>query len=128
MVVEHVDRSQVNPASVLDDIMVTLDSWEYPIYFLVIQPKTNMEGHPVILGRPWLAITHAFISCRFGEMTISNGLAMKKLILYPPTKPILGDPLWVQESCENAEIESSKKEEIKNHKNAEILHPLLTIE
>jgi hypothetical protein len=65
MVLELADRSRIKPVRVLDDILVTLNSWEYPVDFLVIQPKTNMVGHPVILGRPWLATTDAFIGCRW---------------------------------------------------------------
>jgi hypothetical protein len=61
---ELVDRSRVTLVGFLDYILVTLDSWEYHVDFLVIQPKTNMVGHPVILGRPWLAIVDAFIGCR----------------------------------------------------------------
>ena len=39
-----------------------------------------MEGHPMILGRPWLAIVDAYMSCQKGEMTISNDLSTKKLL------------------------------------------------
>ena len=48
---ELADRSRVKPVGVLDDVIVTLASWEFPIDFMVIQPN-NMEGHPMILGRP----------------------------------------------------------------------------
>jgi len=58
---------------VLEDILVSLDSWEYPVDFMILTPKNNLGGHPFILGRPWLATTDAFISYRFGENYISNG-------------------------------------------------------
>ena len=74
------------PASVINDMIVTIASWEYLIQLLVIQPKTSMHGHHVILGMPWLAIVDAFIGCRYGEMTISNGISMKNVILYPPAQ------------------------------------------
>jgi hypothetical protein len=90
----------VKPTGLLDEIIVTLDSWEYPMDFLVIQPKTTMDGNPVILGRPWLATVDAFIGCKYGEMTISNGITLKKLILYPPTKPIVEESLWVRDPYE----------------------------
>jgi hypothetical protein len=64
VVLELVDRSRIKPVGFLNDILVTLNSWEYPVYFLVIQPKTNMVGHLVILGRPWSAIADAFVGCR----------------------------------------------------------------
>ena len=55
---------------------------------MVIKTKDPSKGHPIILGRPWLATANAFIGCRDGEMTISNALSTQRLILYPPAKPI----------------------------------------
>ena len=81
---ELADRSKVKPIGVLDDVIVTLASWEFPMDFMVIQPKL-MEGHPMILGRPWLATTDAYIVYRNREMIISNGLSTKKVTLHQPT-------------------------------------------
>jgi hypothetical protein len=64
-----------------------VDSWEYPADFVILQPKTRLGGHPLILGRPWLAIAEAFIGCRSGSMTISDGYDTKKLTLYPHATP-----------------------------------------
>eukprot|EP00253_Pinus_taeda_P019887 PITA_19887 len=55
IVLELADRSKVIPEGILEDIIVSLDSWEYPVDFLVLQPKSNLGGHPITLGRPWLA-------------------------------------------------------------------------
>ena len=51
-VLELVDRSKITPEGILEDIIVYLDSWEYPIDFILLQPKSNLGGHPLILGRP----------------------------------------------------------------------------
>lgn len=40
---------------------------------MVLTLKTNLEGHPLILGWLWLAMIDVFISYRYGDMTISNG-------------------------------------------------------
>jgi len=88
-ILELADKSRVKPTRVLDDIIVTLDSLDYLVDFLVIQPNTTMDGHLVILGRSWLATVDAFIGCKSGEMTIYNGIAMKKLILYPLSNPVV---------------------------------------
>eukprot|EP00253_Pinus_taeda_P009894 PITA_09894 len=56
---ELADRSVVRPEGTLYDVMVSVDSWEYPPYFLIINPKTRLDGHPLILGRPWLATVDA---------------------------------------------------------------------
>jgi hypothetical protein len=63
-ILELVDKTKVIPERILDDIIVTLASWEYPVEFLFIHSKDPTKGHPVILGRPWLATTNAFIGCR----------------------------------------------------------------
>eukprot|EP00253_Pinus_taeda_P013049 PITA_13049 len=82
------DRSIIKPDGVLEDISVSLDSWEYPVDFMILTPKSNLGGHPLILGRPWLATADAFISCRSGDMYISDGTSTKKFNLYPPAKAI----------------------------------------
>lgn len=81
---ELADRSKVVPKGILEDIIVSLDSWEYPVYFLILQPKKKPGGHPVILGRPWLAIVDAFNGCRPGSMIIARGDERKHVTLYPP--------------------------------------------
>ena len=45
-----------------------------------------MDGHPLILGRPWLATADAYIGCQEGNMTIAKGDVVKKIVLYPPAK------------------------------------------
>jgi len=61
---ERVDRSVVRPEGTLHDVMVSVDSWEYPSDFLIINPKNRFDGHPLILGRPWLATANVYIGCR----------------------------------------------------------------
>jgi hypothetical protein len=86
--IELADKSVISPAGSLDDVTVTLASWEYPLDFLVIYSKSSSKlGHHVVLGRPWLATADAFISCRSGEMIISNGTHSQKLVLFPPAQP-----------------------------------------
>jgi len=62
-------------------------------------PKNNLGGHPLILGRPWLAIDDAFISCRSSDMYISNGSSTKKFTLYRPAKAItkVGGNEWIND-------------------------------
>jgi hypothetical protein len=74
-----------------------VESWNYPADFVVLQPKTKLGGHPLILGRPWLATVDAFISCRSGSMTISNGYETKQLTFYPHATPLINndDFVWV---------------------------------
>ena len=73
----------------MEDVLVSVDSWEYPADLLVLQPKEKLIGYPLILGRPWLATADVYISCRAGSMTIKNGLMSKQLVPYPPAQPLL---------------------------------------
>lgn len=76
-ILELVDHSKINPEGVLDDIVVALDSWEYPVDFLVLQPKNSPGGHPIILGRLWLDTANAFIDCKSRHMFITQGSVVK---------------------------------------------------
>ena len=57
------DHSTVTLEGIVEDVMVSIDSWEYPADFLVLQPKEKLIGYPLILGRPWLATVNAYINC-----------------------------------------------------------------
>ena len=54
-ILELADHTMVKPAGVLDDIIVSVASWEYPVDFKVIESKNPSRGNPIILGIPWLA-------------------------------------------------------------------------
>ena len=84
---ELADRSVVRLEGTLHDVMVSVDSWEYPTDFLIINPKNWLDGHPLILGRPWLTTVDAYIGYRQGNMTITRGSNIKNLALYPTTQP-----------------------------------------
>ena len=45
-VLELVDRSKIKPEGVLDDVIISLDSWEYPVDFILLQPKNLQEEIP----------------------------------------------------------------------------------
>ena len=87
-ILELADRSKVKPEHVVDDVVVSIDSWEYPVDFIILQTKSNLGGHPLILGRPCLATVDAFIGCRAGSMIISKENESKQISLYPPAKSI----------------------------------------
>jgi hypothetical protein len=54
----------------LKDVLVSIDSWEYPIDFMVLQTKFWLVGYMLILSRPSLEIIDASISHRLGDMTM----------------------------------------------------------
>ena len=63
---ELANRYVVRLEGTLHDVMVSVDSWEYPADFLIINPKNRLDGHPLILGRPWFATADAYIGFRQG--------------------------------------------------------------
>lgn len=63
-----------------------VDSWEYLVDFVVLQPKTHLRGHPLILGKMRPTTTDVFIICRYGFMIIFDGTTTKNLVLYPQAK------------------------------------------
>lgn len=83
-ILELADRSKVIPEGILEDITIPLDSWEYHINFLILHPKKNLGGHPLILGKSWLAIVDAFMGCRSGSIIIAHGDDRKHITLYSP--------------------------------------------
>ena len=89
----------------LDDEIVSLDSWEYPVDLFVLQPKSKLGGHPVVLGRPWLATANAFIGCKSGDMYLPQGNSFKQVSLYPPSKAItkLQDETWFDKEPRDGE-------------------------
>ena len=100
IVLELADRSTVKPLGVLEDIIIVVDSWEYPVDFLVLNIQSKLDGHPLILGRPWLAIANAYIECRSGNMLISNGISKKSLVLYPLARTsLVACPKEAPEEC-----------------------------
>ena len=85
-ILQLADSSTITLDGLIEDVIVTIDSWEYPTDFLILSPKVKLAGYPIIIGRPWLATTDAKINFRLGSMTISNGEAIRKLALYPPAQ------------------------------------------
>lgn len=71
--------------------------------FYVFNSQSNIGGHPLIIGRPWLGTTDAFISCISGDMYIFYGGPTKKFTLYPPKKTIteVESEFWIDDDNEN---------------------------
>jgi len=102
---ELADRSKIKPEGVLDDETVSIESWEYLVDFYILQPKSASGGHAIVLGRPWLATTDAFLGCRSGTMYISRGESVKQIKLYPPAQPKIETQhiLWYDNEASDVE-------------------------
>ena len=74
------DRSIKIPKGIVEDVLIQVDKFYYPVDFVVLdtEPVAVGANHvPIILGRPFLATSNAIINCRnrvmqltFGNMTL----------------------------------------------------------
>ncbi|RVW21445.1 Pro-Pol polyprotein [Vitis vinifera] len=68
------DRSVKIPRGIIEDVLVQVDNFYYPVDFVVLDTdptvkETNLV--PIILGRPFLATSNAIINCRNGLMQLT---------------------------------------------------------
>ena len=70
------DRSVKIPKGIVEDVLVKVDKFYYPVDFVVLdtEPIANGPNHvPIILGRPFLATANAIINRRNGVMQLTFG-------------------------------------------------------
>ena len=70
------DRSVKIPKGIVEDVLVKIDKFYYPVDFVVLdtEPIGNEPNHvPIILGRPFLATANAIINFRNGVMQLTFG-------------------------------------------------------
>ena len=70
------DRSVKIPKGIVEDVLVKVDKFYYPVDFVVLdtEPMENGPNHvPIILGRPFFATANAIINCRNGVMQLTFG-------------------------------------------------------
>ena len=69
-------RSVKIPKRIVEDVLVKVDNFYYPVDFVVLDTKPMEEStHQVtiILGRPFLATANAIINCQNGVMQLTFG-------------------------------------------------------
>ena len=70
------DRSVKIPKGIVEDVLVKVDKFYYPVDFVVLdtEPIASGPNHVlIILGRPFLATSNAIINCRNGVMQLTFG-------------------------------------------------------
>ena len=70
------DRSVKILKGIVEDVLVKVDKFYYPVDFVVLdtEPITSGPNHvPIILGRPFLATSNAIINFRNGVMQLTFG-------------------------------------------------------
>ena len=59
------DRSLKHPRGVIEDVMVKVDKFIFPVDFIILDMEEDKEI-PIILGRPFLATGMAMIDVQWG--------------------------------------------------------------
>ncbi|RVW73645.1 Retrovirus-related Pol polyprotein from transposon 17.6 [Vitis vinifera] len=70
------DRSVKIPRGVIEDVLVQVDKFYYPVDFVVLDTDSTLKEENyvlIILGRPFLATSNAIINCRNGVMQLTFG-------------------------------------------------------
>ncbi|RVW80373.1 Retrovirus-related Pol polyprotein from transposon 17.6 [Vitis vinifera] len=70
------DRSVKIPRGVIEDVLVQVEKFYYPVDFVVLDTDLTVKEAnyvPIILGRPFLATSNAIINCRNGVMQLTFG-------------------------------------------------------
>ena len=70
------DRSIKIPKGIVEDVMVKVDKFYYPVDFVVLDTEliaVRPNHVPIILGRPFLATSNAIINYRNGVMQLTFG-------------------------------------------------------
>ncbi|RVW67297.1 hypothetical protein CK203_065066 [Vitis vinifera] len=78
---EH--RSVKIPRGMIEDVLIQVDKFYYPVDFVVLNTDPIAKGTnciPIILGRPFLATSNAIINYRNGFMQLTFGNMTLELI------------------------------------------------
>ncbi|RVW59104.1 Retrovirus-related Pol polyprotein from transposon 412 [Vitis vinifera] len=70
------DRSVKIPRGVIEDVLVQVEKFYYPVDFVVLDTDPTVKEANyvlIILGRPFLATSNAIINCRNGVMQLTFG-------------------------------------------------------
>ena len=69
---QMVDRSMVKPEGVLEDVLVTVGKFVFPVDFIILDMEEDSQV-PLLLGRPFLATGAALIDMQKGVLTLRVG-------------------------------------------------------
>jgi hypothetical protein len=82
---QFADRSVVISRGIVEDVLVQVDKFYFPVDFIVLDTKHVAPSSidvPVILGRPFLATSNTLINCRNGIMKLIFGTMTVELNIF----------------------------------------------
>jgi hypothetical protein len=92
MTLQLADRSVKIPQGIVEDVLIKVDKFYFPVDFIVLDTElVQMVGTEILvtLGRPFLVTANALINCRMGVMKISFGNMMVELNIFHIRKQLL---------------------------------------
>ena len=97
------DRSIKIPKGTVEDVLIQVDKFYYPVDFVVLDTEPAAAGAnyvPIILGRPFLATSNAIINCRNGVMQLTFGsMTLELNIFHLSKKHMLLGEVGLEEVC-----------------------------
>ncbi|XP_059639073.1 uncharacterized protein LOC132281378 [Cornus florida] len=85
IILQLADRSTKQPRGVIEDVIIKVDKFYFPVNFIVLDTEPVLEPRrhiQVILGHPFLATANASINCRTGVMDVSFGNMKVRLNIF----------------------------------------------
>jgi hypothetical protein len=98
VVLQLADRFVKTPKGVLEDVLVQIDKFYYPVDFLILETESIVHANskiPIILGRPFLVTANALINCRNDLMKLSFGHMTLEVNIFN-----IGKQIFEDEGCE----------------------------
>ena len=97
------DRSTKIPKGTVEDVLIQVDKFYYPIDFVVLDTEpveTGANYVPIILGRPFLATSNVIINCRNGVMQLTfRNMTLELNIFHLSKKHMLPVEDGLEEVC-----------------------------
>ena len=114
-----VDRSVNIPKGTIEDVLVQVDKFYYPVDFVDLDTEPVAEGSnyvPIILGKPFLANSNAVINYKNGDMQLTFGNMTLELDIFHLSKKKVHleeeylEKVWlidtiVEEQCEQKQCD-----------------------
>ena len=72
MTLQMVDRTSTHPEGILEDVLIKVGKFIFPVDFVVIDIEEDKQV-PLLLGRPFLATGAGLIDVKKRELTLSVG-------------------------------------------------------
>ena len=97
MTLQLVDRSIKSPKGMLDDVIVRVRDFYFPVDFIVLDMEVpeHIRDTPIILGRPFLATAKANIDCEYGKIELKFDEKIIKLDIFRASRGL--DCNWIEE-------------------------------